>query len=657
MLGWTLGLALVLSLAFVVVAMQPVRSPWWLYADADAQYTASSADLMAGQHTFYLDHPGMPLEDLMAITFEGRYLAHKLLHPRTAPHGYAGARLLNLNDSRIWFRGFGALFYLFSAVVTFFVAGRWLRHWGWATVGGLLWLAAPDLSQAAIQFRPDPLLGGLTLLSAFVIVRAAEQRDAWLYELACFLIGFTITVKIHAAGLLLPLVLALALRPPDAWAQQVRDGARGALRRHGYLIGTLAAVWVAFAVLFNYERYPFDTTAEQWRLLDQIGLFFAAYAALILVFLALRRRGALSSRPLHLLARVFSPFHGLLLATMAVAIAIPGTLFLDDGLVMLVHIKQGLTGSGVNDQVAPFHIPWHEFLQTPLKQGLILFALAAAATVVGWRRKQVGPGLWFSGALALGLMGTARIGWAHYFVPAFVLCIPPAFWLLKQSGRLVAPVVAILIAAVILAPLPRAAQKGSHQAQSEEAAAAAVEQIGDQVLKPGEIGLVDDQTYPLADVRYWYLVQSFVQWSPVYPYRYLPAVPKALSLAAERGLRPSYLIGSSALAVRRTQAMTIAGKGYVVRPLPGLADPSAHLGVLELVHGEGIDRAFGHPTAAYDPWTGYMKTPSGQYYTLSGQEVQSPPRRRYVPRLQLWKDALGVYWNARGQQVVPQGGG
>jgi hypothetical protein len=36
-----LGLATVMTLAIVVVEAQPVRSPWWTYADADASYTAS----------------------------------------------------------------------------------------------------------------------------------------------------------------------------------------------------------------------------------------------------------------------------------------------------------------------------------------------------------------------------------------------------------------------------------------------------------------------------------------------------------------------------------------------------------------------------------------------------------------------------------------
>ena len=41
--------ATVLTLAALVVEAQPLRSPWWTYADADATYTASGLNLMLGR--------------------------------------------------------------------------------------------------------------------------------------------------------------------------------------------------------------------------------------------------------------------------------------------------------------------------------------------------------------------------------------------------------------------------------------------------------------------------------------------------------------------------------------------------------------------------------------------------------------------------------
>jgi hypothetical protein len=198
----------------VVVAAQPVRSPWWLYADADATYTASGIELMAGEPTVYFDHPGLPLQDVMAVTVETRYLVHKLTHPHTTPHEYAAERLRHLGDSRIFFRGYAILFYVAGALFAFFALWRLLGNAWWGTAGTLLFLSAPGLQAMSIQFRPDGLLAGLALAVVYLIVRAAERRDAWLYMLATLLLGLTLTVKIHAIGLVVPLAIALLRCPP-----------------------------------------------------------------------------------------------------------------------------------------------------------------------------------------------------------------------------------------------------------------------------------------------------------------------------------------------------------------------------------------------------------------------------------------------------------
>src|SRR5919109_177082 len=165
--GLAFGAALAASL--VVVLLQPVASPWWIYADADATYVANAADLMAGEHTFYLDHPGLPLQELMAATFEVRYALHKIFLGPTSPHEYAAAQMLDLDGSRVYWRTFAALFYLFGAGVAFVVCRRYLGHWGFGLAGGLLWIAAPGLVDMSIQYRPDVLLSGLALLVGYLI--------------------------------------------------------------------------------------------------------------------------------------------------------------------------------------------------------------------------------------------------------------------------------------------------------------------------------------------------------------------------------------------------------------------------------------------------------------------------------------------------------
>ena len=99
-----MAFAAALAASLAVAFAQPLDSPWWTYADADASYAASAANLMAGEHTLYLDHPGVPLQSLMAVTFEFRYLAHRLFGGDKTPHAYAAERLRHLDDSSPYWR-------------------------------------------------------------------------------------------------------------------------------------------------------------------------------------------------------------------------------------------------------------------------------------------------------------------------------------------------------------------------------------------------------------------------------------------------------------------------------------------------------------------------------------------------------------------------
>ena len=95
-----LALAAALAAAGVVVASQPVRSPWWTYADADATYTATGLNLLLGKRAKYLDHPGLPLEELLEISFGADWLAHGA----PARQRYVDARLLDLDRTRTVYR-------------------------------------------------------------------------------------------------------------------------------------------------------------------------------------------------------------------------------------------------------------------------------------------------------------------------------------------------------------------------------------------------------------------------------------------------------------------------------------------------------------------------------------------------------------------------
>jgi uncharacterized membrane protein YcfT len=91
-------------------------------------------------------------------------------------------RLVHLDDSRPYFRAFAAIFYILGKAIAFWVVCSMLRSTLWGVAAGLLWLA--------------------------------RGRDPLLYVFAAVALGFTITVKIHAVALVVPLAIAIAFRPP-----------------------------------------------------------------------------------------------------------------------------------------------------------------------------------------------------------------------------------------------------------------------------------------------------------------------------------------------------------------------------------------------------------------------------------------------------------
>ena len=64
-----LAFVLAIVVAAVVVFAQPLRSPWWTYADADASYTGAALNLVAGYPAEFVDHPGLPLTEAAALAF------------------------------------------------------------------------------------------------------------------------------------------------------------------------------------------------------------------------------------------------------------------------------------------------------------------------------------------------------------------------------------------------------------------------------------------------------------------------------------------------------------------------------------------------------------------------------------------------------------
>ena len=211
-----LAAAAVVAVAVLILVAQPIRSPWWTYADADASYTASALNLVLGEDVTFVDHPGLPLTEALAITFGVETLLEEGSLSKSARLAFVDRSLLDLDGTRWAFRGFSALVYLLGALLSFLFAARLFGHWTWGLAAGLLWAAAPGLTAMSIQLRPDVPLAVLTLVFGFTVARAVERRSPEWYAAAAATVGFATMVKLHALALLPALVVAALWKPADA---------------------------------------------------------------------------------------------------------------------------------------------------------------------------------------------------------------------------------------------------------------------------------------------------------------------------------------------------------------------------------------------------------------------------------------------------------
>jgi Dolichyl-phosphate-mannose-protein mannosyltransferase len=559
------ALAVAVAALVVVLAKQPVTSPWWIYADADASYTATGIDLMAGEHTIYLDHPGMPLQDAMAITVEARYLVHKLAGSRDTPHEYAARRLLDLDDSRPFFRGFAILFYAAGALFAFVALSRLMGGPWWGAAGTLLWLGAPGLQAMSIQYRPDGLLAGAVLAVGFLIARAAERRSAWTYTLAALLLGLALTLKIHAAALVVPFGIALVWRPPprDWWPGWKRD-AYAWLHRYRWPLVAFTVVWISFCALLDPHRIAAGAPRRQELAFAAMVLGFLAFVAIVL---ALRRRLPV-----------------VLAAALALGLVLPGTLVINDLPEMLIKIVSGLTGSGANSGVEPFSTPWRELVHQPLLPTTVLLAVAAVAAVAGARRRDFQPLLWFGGSALAYVMASARLGTVHYYAPAYVLAIPPSLWLVRRlPGRAAVPAGAAALLVVALWTPARDLGHPDRSARRQERQWAAIRVEGAKLLRgPGQLAVAQDYTQPIPDIRWHALVSQYVAWVPAYHYRYLDDSGASRILAAELHLVPRYYVGGLPLTLHGPTREQLAFGDYLLTPLPDANAAAVRVGFAAL---------------------------------------------------------------------------
>jgi hypothetical protein len=538
-----LAFAVVIAVAAVLVAAQPVTDPWWVYADADATYSASALNIISGGHSHFFDHPGLPEQELLALTFGAVSLSHG-----GPTHSWAASEMTHLDRARPVFRGWAILFFVGGAGLAYLLLRRLLGHWTWGLAGGLLWGAIPDLSDA-IQIRPDVLLSALVLVVGFFIVRGWERRSATMYALAALVAGFALMTKLHAVAVLPALVLATVLaRPSPGWWPKLRaDVAR---RRIGIAIA--AAIWLAFFVLLNWNRFTISVRNAHPKLLAALVLVVAAYA----IVTALRPN------------RFFDPLYLALGGAFVVGMAIPLLLVLSDSPRALIETFDTLIGRNINAGITPFGHSATEYFKFPLLEAEIVVALAGIAAFVGARRRTAWPGLWFASSAVAFLLAALRLGNLRYYDPAFVLAIPAALWLFRRTGSAAAPWPVWIVVAAVVVPTFVHMRDPAHAAQRDERVARASTRLEDRLLKPNEVALVSAYTYPGPDARWFELIQLYVPKTPPYPYRFIPADARAIASAAAEGKHVAYFVGPEALAITKPQKLTLMSGTYYAVPVP-----------------------------------------------------------------------------------------
>jgi hypothetical protein len=572
-LAWSLApLAVVLAAATVVVALQPVTSPWWIYADADGTYSASALNIMAGGHSKYFDHPGLPEQEALATTFGIISLFHG-----GPTRSWANDEMLHLDRARPVFRGWAIFFFVGGAALAYLLVRRLLGHWTWGIAGGLMWLAMPGI-QDTLQIRPDVLLSALMLLIGYVTVRAWERRSAALYAVAAGIAGFALMTKLHAVAILPAIVLATALaHPAPGWWPRLVQDTLSFISRRRVALGAAFAVWLALFIFLNRGRFTITVHNVHLSLLAAVLGLVVAYGVMTWV---VGGKGPA--------ARVFDSLYLVLAGAFVLGMIVPLSLVLSDSPRVLVGTFETLIGRNVNAGVTPFQLSASDFGRYPLLEVLIVLVVAGVATVVGIWRRTAWPAIWFTAAAIATLFAAARLGERRYFAPGFVLAIPAALWLFRRrSSPAASPLVWILVA-VIIVPTFLHVNGPANAATAQERQSNENTVLADRFLKPNEVALVWTYTYPTPDTRWWGLVENFLRDTPPYPYRFLPDDPRALQTAANQGLHVRYYIAPISEAITKRTTLKLAAGTYTAVPVQG-GSAFANLGITldRLVSGPG----------------------------------------------------------------------
>lgn len=535
----------VLLVAGVLLAFQPLRSPWWSGYDFDSVYVGSALTLFRGEASLYYDHPGAPLQEALAATFTASWV---LSSPGQSRSARADEWLENLDRTRPYFRVWASLLYLVSALIAF-VAVAWVtRSAGWGLFGGLLFLASPEVITWAAVVKPDPLLAALSIAMVALTVEGYRRREPGLYLAAAAVLGYAVSVKVHAIGLVVPLALAALLRPPpDGWWTTFRNNLREWLREHRHLAGAVVGAWLVLVLALNV-----GAAAPSLKPLVQLlsGLFVLAAVCTGLWRLVRRTRVA---------------------AVVALAIGcgwvgiagmiVPSLLYASFPPVMARETAITLTGGGPNVGARPAVAPWE--VLGPWQWMLVFALIGLVKGVLSGDRTAL---LWASAAVAMGSLAYLRYGHVHYYTAAVALTIPLVLAGIAAVIRHPGVLATVVVAAVLYSPYTTEIDKArgrSREAENTEK----VNRWVEPRLRRGEVALTQLES---SDGRYFHLVRYYAPQAPELDYKFLPPDDQGARWVREHRVRVRYVITGGEVEVDELlSSIGLSGRGRRVTEAPG----------------------------------------------------------------------------------------
>ena len=396
------GATLAVLAAAVMVWQQPMRASWWSFADPDGAYVGSSLNILLGNHTNYLDHPGLPTQDALALGFGAEYLVRSATGEAESRQAFADAEMLDLDSARWLYRGWAIALFLGATLLVYLVLTRLLGHWTWGLAGSLAFVSAPGLGAVSFLLRPDAAMSALCLAIGYFVVTGFSKASTLRYAAASALLGLAMTVKLTAIGMAVPLVVAAAWRPPERESLGRTVAPIGAwARRNALWLLPTVVFWLGLCWLFNRERLPIVQTDDQRAILVTGATFLVGYT--LFAYVAERFRIAWADR-------IFRLAYAWILLAFVAGMFVPASLVLDDGVQMLVAIKESLTGQRVNADIEPFESFTLDSLRTwPLNAMVVVVVLGAAAGALGVVRREYWPSLLALGSFVLGGHGRGSV--------------------------------------------------------------------------------------------------------------------------------------------------------------------------------------------------------------------------------------------------------